>query len=70
LVTPFGFDDTDFSEVLGILNNGFGIIGAIIASLLLRGASEKEYKAASIISNVLTILSFSYFILAVTHIKT
>jgi hypothetical protein len=68
LVSPFGFDDSDFLEVLGILNNGLGIIGAILASLLLRGAVEKDYKKASIISNVLTLLSFGYFILAVWYL--
>jgi hypothetical protein len=55
---------------LGILNNGFGIIGAVIASLILRGATDRHYKIASMISNVLTTLSFGYFILAVWYFES
>ena len=70
LVAPFGFEDSDFVEVLGILTNGFGIIGAVIASILLRGATDRNYKAASMISNLMTTVSFVYFILAVWVIQS
>jgi hypothetical protein len=65
LVNPFGFSSSDYSELLGILNNGFGILGAVLASVFLRGAQERTYKMAAIISNITTIITFSYFIIAV-----
>jgi hypothetical protein len=61
LIAAFGFVSSDFVALLGILLNGFGIVGAFFASLLFRGAGVRRFKIGSLVVNGLTLLAFAYF---------
>ena len=62
LVESYGFDESEFNSTMGILYNFCGVVGGIVAAVLLY-YNPKNLSEASLIIAISTLAAFVYFML-------
>ena len=60
LISPFGFDDTSFNSIAGVLFNLFGVLGGVLTALILYYNPRKLPEAALFVA-LATTATFIYF---------